>query len=245
MKVLIIIQARFSSTRLPGKVLLKLSGKPMLWHLVQRMKQVKDSDELWIATSVNPADQPIVDFCKKEGINCYRGPEQDVLKRFVELAEKEKGEIIIRVTGDNPLTEPSFIAQALAAYKKQKLDYITIKQAPIGVGGEIVSLKALQRSLSSGAKDYQREHVTPYVYEHPEEFSMGEYIPSESFFQQPAIRLTVDEEADLALMREIYKQLYRDGEIVSLKEVLLLLKQEESLLLLNKHIKQKSYKNVG
>lgn len=241
MKTVSIIQARYSSERLPGKVLLDICGKPMLWHIVQRIKYVKGQDGIVVAVSTNQNDQKIIKLCQSAKIHWYQGSEHDVLSRFIEVGKREKADIIIRVTGDNPLVEPLFIEEALKQFKTENLDYVSVKGCPLGCGIEVISGKALKVAEIEGKEKYHREHVTPYIYEHKERFKTSEYLVPE-MFKRPELRLTVDEKEDLELIREIYNHLYREGQIVSLKEALGFLDKRQDMKAINKKIRQKLYK---
>lgn len=228
-KVSAIVQARINSTRLPGKVLMNLCGKPLLWHIIKRLKQCKKLDEIVIATSFKKADDKIIDFAKKYKIKPFRGSENNVLKRYIEAAENFKAYYIVRVTGDAPLIEPYEIDRLIQGVKNKKADFAIVHPDTPNVheGFELVSLKALKKTYAAlDLKDYHKEHVTIYLKERPDFVKTICWKPKR-IFQKSGYRLSVDNMADFKFMQAIYKKFWDGKNIVDLKKVINFLKSKK------------------
>lgn len=240
--IVAIVQARMGSTRLPGKVLMDIMGKPMLWHVVSRLRFSKLLDKIVIATSVNSKDDLIEDFCKANGIFFYRGKEEDVLDRYYETAKAFNAKHIVRITSDCPLIDPKVIDLVLECHISYQPDYTsnTIKRTfPRGLDTEVFTFTALEKVYREANEYYQREHVTVYFYEHPQLFKLHNVENNKDFSY---LRWTVDVEEDLLFVKEIYKRLYEEGNIFLMKDILMVLNREPNLLEINKDVKQKSIK---
>ena len=242
--IVAIIQARMGSERLPGKVLMGIVGKPMLWHVINRVKHSKYINKIIIATTTNKDDDQIEDFCKKYNIDFYRGSEDDVLARYYLVTKNWQIDAIVRITADCPLIDPQIINKVISKYFKNKnnLDGAsnTIKYTyPRGLDTEVISFRTLERVWKEAKKDYQREHVTIYIYEHLDQFKMYSVENKENL---SSFRWTVDEEKDLEFVRAVYKKLYQERKIFLMNDVLNLLEREPHLKEINKNIKQKNIK---
>lgn len=210
-KVVAIIQARMGSTRLPGKVMKEIGGKPILGIIVSRLKNSKHLDEIVIATSTNPDDNIIEVFAKQMGLKYYRGSEENVLKRYIEAAELFKADLIVRVTADNPLTDPKLVDELIKIHIKNGSNYTFCDNVPVGVSAEIVDMSSLKIANANSKLTSEKEHVTTYIKSNPELFKIqnANYRLNNKNF-----RLTVDTEIDLELIRRIYAEL---GPIEDLK----------------------------
>ena len=236
-KVVAIIQARMGSTRLPGKVLMNLSGKPMLWHVIERAKGCKKVDSIVVATTNREEDRVVVELAIECGAYAFAGSEDDVLDRYYRAAKKFDADIIIRITADCPLINPSTIDGMVALCLKENAEYIcghpTIPSLEQGI--EVVSLPALEKIKNLAAEDYQKEHVTLFIRENPELFKIIAIEP-QPIFRRSDMRLTVDKRDDLKLMREIYNKLYRESGIIDLADVVKLLDETPELKEINAHV---------
>ncbi|TFB09345.1 acylneuraminate cytidylyltransferase [Candidatus Atribacteria bacterium MT.SAG.1] len=237
-KVVAIIQARTGSTRLQGKVLMDIVGKPMLWHIIERAKRCKNVDSIVVATTTKQEDKMIMELAEKCGVETFTGKENDVLDRYYQAAKKFSADIIVRITADCPLINPDTIDKMVSLCLKENADYIcghpdfpSIEQ---GVG--VVSFAALEKVKNMAAKDYQREHVTIYIKENPELFKIVATKPK-TFFRREDMRLTVDTKEDLKLMREIYNRLYKENEIINIEDVVRLLENNPKLKEININVK--------
>ncbi len=239
MRVAAVIQARMNSERFPGKVLEKIMGYPMIWHIVERVKRSITVDQIIVATTDKKSDEPLVWECQKMGISVIKGYEEDVLGRYYMASQIVKADKICRVTADNPLIEPVFIDMAVARMCYSDEDYIAIDGAPIGTGIEVFKKELLKFCTQNASQDYQREHVTPFIRENSDIFRVSSITaPSDLFF--PDLRLTVDTVEDMKLIKKIYHKLYRSDAIVNLKSTINLLLEEPEWCRLNSHIQQRS-----
>jgi spore coat polysaccharide biosynthesis protein SpsF len=239
MKVIAIVQARIGSTRLPGKVLMNIANKPMLWHVVDRLKRAKTLNMIVLATSIKEQDRILVEFAEKNGMKSFAGSEDDVLDRYLRVAEKIGADIVVRVTADNPLTDPYIIDRMVTKHIEMSADYTCVNDLPLGTSAEVISIDTLKRVHELGTKPHYREHVTTFIKENPKLFDM--YVMDiENNLQRPELRLTVDTEEDLNLMRIIYARLYRPDRIISIDKVIDLLDKQPELRGINAHIKQKN-----
>lgn len=210
MKTLVIIQARMGSTRLPGKVLMPLAGKPALEHVVERVRAAREVDGFVIATSTLPTDNAVAEYCAAHSWPCVRGSEDDVLARFVTVLERHPAEIVVRITGDCPLTDPAMIDQLVGALKNDPrgLDYISNTQAPRkiphGLDVEVMRADALLCAGREAAAREEREHVTPYLYRNPALYTLGRIdLPVDL----SAHRWTLDTPDDHALLERVLQEL--------------------------------------
>lgn len=240
-KTVCIVQARMNSTRLPGKILLEIAGHPLLKHLIDRIKEAKTIDEIVIATTINPDCRPIIELAEKEGVQWFAGDEDDVLARYLGAAKKTGAEHIVRITSDCPLIDPVTIDKIVNLYHDNQADYVsnTIERTyPRGLDTEIFSFEALERADRMAVDKPYREHVTLFMYRHPEEFDLLNVF-AEPPLNRPDLRLTVDTKEDFRLIKEIYEALYEEGRIIKMAEVVALLNSRPELEQINAHIEQK------
>jgi len=217
-KTVAIIQARMGSTRLPGKVLAKIEGKSLLQHLVERIRKSKKIDSNIIATSTKKDDSKIEELAKKIGIKCFRGPENDVLGRYKKAAEKFKADIIVRITADNPLTDPWVTDKMICHLVNRGLDYVCVKGMIDGLASEVITLDAIKKADKLSSKEYHREHVTTFIKDSPRLFNIG-FIDCTKRLKKPEISVSVDTKEDLAKVRAIYKKFYKKGTIFSSEKI--------------------------
>jgi len=237
LKTIAIIQARMGSTRLPGKALTEIKGKPMLRHVVERTRRAEMVDDLVVATTINEMDQTIVSLCEAEGWLYYRGSEEDVLDRYYRAAVYYGADIIVRITSDCPLIDPEIIDSVIKVFINEKADYASNtlhpRTYPRGLDVEVFSFAALKHAWED-TDPALREHVTPFLYRHPEKFKL---IRVAHEIDLSPMRWTVDTLDDLRLVSKIYDCL--DENSFSWKEVLDIIKKHPRWLEINKHIKQK------
>ena len=221
--ILAIIQARMGSSRLPGKVLLDLAGRPVLWHAVSRVQKASLVDQVLVATTDQPSDEPIRRFCAEQAVQCFGGSEQDVLDRFVQAARFAGGtesDAIVRITADCPLIDPTVIDQVVAAYRQVGADYVSNVQPPTfpdGLDVEVFRFSALLTAWREAKLISEREHVTPYLRNHPEKFSAHNVTHDTDL---SALRWTLDEPADYSLLQRIVAELDRTRPDFHLADVL-------------------------
>ena len=235
-KIVAIIQARMGSTRLPGKVMMDLVGKPMLWHVINRVKPAKMLNDIVIATTALNEDKQILELASEMGIKSYAGGEDDVLDRYYQAAIIYKADVIVRITADCPLIDPNVIDRAIEFYLNHDFDYISTAIEPTypdGLDTEILSFGVLKRAWKEATLASEREHVTPYIWKNPQLFKIKNL---ENDKDLSYMRWSVDEERDLEFVREIYKRLYKEGEMFYMGNVLNLLKKHPELMDINKGI---------
>ncbi len=233
-----IIQARIGSTRLPGKVLMEIGSKPLLEIIVNRLIEIKELDEIIVATSDTKQDNQIEDFCKERSITCFRGSEENVLKRFKGVSDKYNLDTIVRVTGDNPLTSPEFLRKLLYEHHEQKSDYTYPKNVPTGTGVEIVEKQVIDKIYKKAVSEPAYEHVTYYVRKYPNEFEIN-FV---DFNLDENIRLTVDTKEDLEFIKRLYENM-GGIEKLSVKKVLKYLSRNPELKKFNSDTEQKKPAN--
>jgi len=240
MNIVCIIQARMGATRFPNKVLSDIEGKPMLVHQIERLFNSKLIDWVVVATSTSKNDDKIKDLCAENHFACFRGSEDDVLNRYFETAKLYCADVIVRVTGDCPLICPEVTDKVIQHYldNRKEYDYVsnTIKPTyPDGLCTDVFSYRALVQSNNNATTKLEREHVIPYMKNHPEMFKIGSVENAVDFSQ---LRWTVDYERDLEFVRAIYKKLYKPNNYFGFKEILKLLEEQPELMNINRGIER-------
>lgn len=244
-RIILILQARMGATRLPGKIFKEVLDKPLLAYELERLRRVKKVNEIVIATTTNPKDQPVVDFCHLEQVPLFRGSEEDVLDRYYQAAKSFNADVVIRVSGDCPLIDPEIIDQVIdfyfANYPKYQYVSNTLERTyPRGLDVEIFSFNALEKAAKEAKRPEEREHVTLYIYRHPEMFSLGNvpYSSNESHH-----RWTVDTPEDYQLIAKILEAIYPEKPNFTTQNILELLKMHPEWNEINSHIQQKPIPN--
>lgn len=239
MKTVIIVQARMTSTRLPGKVLLPLGGAPMLARLVERLRRVQRADSIVIATTSNVTDDPIADLCDQLSVHCHRGSEYDVLSRYAEAARLFDAKVVVRITSDCPLIDPSLVDKLIRTYLEGNCDYVSNMLPPTwpyGMAIEVFSGAALQQAHAQATQAAEREHVTPFFYCNPQRYRLRNV---ESPLNLSHHRWTVDTPEDYDLVRRLFESLHPIDPEFTLADILHLLDAHPEWLAINQHIVQK------
>ncbi|OGH71461.1 MAG: hypothetical protein A2921_04350 [Candidatus Magasanikbacteria bacterium RIFCSPLOWO2_01_FULL_43_20b] len=241
-KIVATIEARMTSTRLPGKVLLPLAGKPALERLVERLKRSLYIDEIVVATTTNQTDEPIVELCESLGVKYFRGSELDVLKRVLGAAESVRADIIVEITGDCPLMDWRIVDRGIEEFYSQNVDYaanmIPLITYPVGFDVQVFPVRVLAEVDKLTSDPIDRVHVSYYIYHHPDRYKLGSWLaPAEA--SGPAMRLTLDELSDYKLIDEIFRNLLPVDEDFSVVKVVEFLNKNRHLLEINKHVKDK------
>jgi spore coat polysaccharide biosynthesis protein SpsF len=247
LRIVAVIQARMGSTRLPGKVLKPIAGKPLLWHIVHRLKRSQFIEQIAVATSTNPRDDAIVEWGRENGVAVVRGPEDDVLARFVRAAEVLDADIIVRVSSDAPFIDAGFIDHLVASLIEQNGDYVLLEDGAVTAheGVDPFSRRALDRLMMDAGHDpIAREHVTGYFKQHPD-FVRIARAPQYKDFAREGGRLTVDTPDDLAFIEAVHERLEANAGEASLSDLLILLEREPQLRALNAHVQQKKLASGG
>jgi len=204
MKIVAIVQARMGSTRLPNKVMKQIGGIPMIELLLSRLSCAKELDQIVVASSVDIRNLALIEHVRKLGYACEQGSENDVLDRFVQVARKHQADVVVRITGDCPLVDPGLVDEAIRRFKTASLDYFSNVAPPTypdGLDIEVFTLEALERSMRETDKPYDHEHVTPYLRE-SEKFETANMRHQQDL---SALRWTVDEQEDFALIEKIFR----------------------------------------
>jgi len=238
-KVVIIIQARMQSIRLPGKVMLKVLDRPLLSYLVERLEKVHNAQDIVIATTLDPEDNAIVEFSKTEGISAYCGSTEDVLKRYLLAAQEHSADVVVRITGDCPLIDPQVVEKVIQYFLDHNFDYVgnTLTLTyPRGMDTEVFSMKALEDAAQHAKEKSEREHVTLFMYRHPERFRLANVPYSKNVSKY---RLTLDTEEDYTLIKRILEALYPKKPNFTLGDMLHYLEENPKLSDINAHVKQK------
>ena len=235
-----IIQARLGSTRLPGKVLRDIAGKTMIQRVVERVQQANTLDEIVIATTNEPADQELVDFCESQAWNVFIGREHDVLDRYVKTAKKHSADRIVRITSDCPLIEPTIIDQVVNSLGDHDYacNFHPLRRFPQGLDCEILTRSTLEKIDQLANQQRYREHVTLYVYRNETRFSIGSVLSEED---HSYLRWTVDTAEDLELVRTIYEYFEQSlGESnFTWEQIITACHSHPEWLEINQHTKQK------
>lgn len=229
-----------ASARCPGKALMELlPGEPLLAVLLVRMRTSKMVDEVAIATSVSPENDVIADLGRSLGVRVFRGSEDDVLRRHLEAAHAFEADHLVRVTGDNPLTDVGTMDALVAEHHAREAEYTYVPGEALlmGILAEVISTRALERSWIRGEPRHRSELVTLYIKEHPQEFRIA-MMDLDPALLRPSYRLTVDHPEDIRLQREIFKTLDR-GPLVQCHEAIALLDARPDLVAINAHLTHK------
>ncbi len=242
LRVVILVQARMGSTRLPGKVLKEVMDKPLLHYLIERLERVEFKDEIVITTTVNVEDEKIVDFCRFEKIPLFRGQSEDVLDRFFYAAQTFKADVVVRITADCPFCDPLIIDQVIKTYLDNypKYDYVSnshMRSYPIGMDVEVFSFKALEEAFHEATLPEEREHVTPFIYRRPTRYhkKLISHEPDLSNF-----RLTVDTIEDFELIKKILEDIYPKKPHFTMDDIIHILQFEHpEWVMINAAVKQR------
>jgi spore coat polysaccharide biosynthesis protein SpsF len=229
---LAILQARTSSTRLPGKVLKELQGRPMILHQIDRVKRIASIDALVLATSIDPSDDALAALCGEHGIDCYRGSLNDVLDRFYQAAAPRQPKHVTRLTGDCPLIDPGVCEQVISFYHQGGYDYATNAVQPTypdGLDIEIFRFGCIEAAHRNAQLPSEREHVTPWVRKQPE-YKIGHFKGPQDWSD---LRWTVDEPKDFELVKTIYDYLYPSKPDFEFEDILAYLDTRPELKTLN------------
>jgi spore coat polysaccharide biosynthesis protein SpsF (cytidylyltransferase family) len=242
-RVVAIVQARTGSTRLPGKVFETIVRKPMLWHVIERLKRSKLIDDIVIATTRKEKDRQIIKLAKDLKVKSFAGSEEDVLDRYYHAAIAHKADVIVRIAADCPLIDPDVVDKVIEFFLESDFDYVSNSETvtrkptyPEGLDTEVFSFEALEKTWREAKWLSEREHVTPYMYKHPEIFKLGGVECEEVM---PDMRWTVDYKEDLKFVREVFRRLYKKGEVFRMKDVLALLNKCPRLMEINKGVKRR------
>jgi spore coat polysaccharide biosynthesis protein SpsF len=246
-KIVCIIQARMSSSRLPGKVLIDIGGQPMLGWVVRRVQRSRKIDQVVVATTTDASDDPIVEFCQAGQIACFRGSLFDVLDRYYQAAKEYKADIIVRVTADCPLIDPQLVDQVIEELQNKHLDFTANRLPPpfkrtypIGLDVEVTTIKALTEAWQNAKLQHEREHVMPYLYSGSVRYQVGVVNAEQDYGSQ---RWTVDTPQDLIFVQKVV-ELLEDREDFTWRDILQLVLAHPELAEINVDVRHKSYDDI-
>ncbi|MBN2039025.1 MAG: glycosyltransferase family protein [Spirochaetes bacterium] len=232
-----IIQSRMQSKRLPGKAMLELAGKPILAHVIERSKLIEHVDKVVLATGSLNENRPLIDLASSLGIETYSGSETNVLERYYLASEEFAGDYIVRITGDNPFTDVDYASMIVDIALESNFDLCALANLPLGTAVEVIKKQALDEAYNMSSEPYHFEHVTPFIKEHPELFSIQR--PPVSLKKVPEkLRLTVDTQEDYDLAKIIYDNLFTESHF-PLSDVLDYVNEHPEILKINSEIKQR------
>ena len=256
-RTIAIIQARMSSTRLPGKVLLDINGEPMLVRVIERAKRAKLVDEVVLATTTDPSDDPIAEFCAERGYNFTRGSLHDVLDRYYQAAKEYDADVIVRLTADCPVLDPNIVDETIRVQREGKFNFVANRLPPpmgrtfpIGLDTEVCTFAALENACQNATEKHQREHVMPYLYEgtklntenrllHTGTSPRGFKIALLNHLSDYGnLRWTVDTPEDLEFIRQISARF--DNDNFGWYDILALLEKEPELAKINADVHHKT-----
>ena len=238
LNIVTVVQARMNSTRLPHKVILTLEDKPLLIRELERISLSSESGTVVVATSTEPADDPIFDLCIKEKINVFRGHPQDLLDRHFRVALEFKADAVVKIPSDCPLIDPRIISKVINFYKSNSgsFDYVSNLHPatyPDGNDVEVISFNALDDVWCNAEKNFEREHTTPYIWENPHLYSIGNVYWETGLDYSMKHRWTIDYEEDYLFIKEVFAELYPQNPNFSLNDILLLLERKPELKKIN------------
>ena len=232
--ILTLVAVRLKSKRLPRKALADLAGKPLIQRLTERVLQAQHPKAVYWCTSTNPEDDPLEALVESSDAWIYRGDELDVISRFIEVAWSRSAEIVVRVTGDNPLTDPLMIDYMIEEHRENGADYTYCDALPRGTRSEIVSVTALEQCHALAEDASSSEYMT-YMLRRPDHFEVLEVTPPHSQLNRPELRLSCDEPEDLEVLQHLYDAF--DGVPPPLPKVITWLDANEDVTALNSHIR--------
>jgi spore coat polysaccharide biosynthesis protein SpsF len=237
-KIVIIIQARLGSTRLPGKVLKPLAGEKLLLRIYERISFSKIADEIIIATTNSEKDDVLAEICKNENIKCFRGSEDDLLDRHYKAGIESGADDVVKIPSDCPLIDYRIINKVLKYYleNKDKYDFVSNLHPatyPDGNDVEVIPMNILKIAFNEAKSQMEREHTTPYIWERPERFRIGNFVWEKGFDYSTKYRFTIDYPEDYDFVKTVYNELYFLNHKFSLNDILKLLKKKPEIKKIN------------
>jgi spore coat polysaccharide biosynthesis protein SpsF len=238
-KIVVVVQARSGSTRLPGKILKHICGKPVLILQLERILAARTSFQLVVATTTDSIDDPIEEICKENKILCYRGHPTDLLDRHYNAALQLGAEAVVKIPSDCPLIDPAVIDKVLNFYleNQDKYDFVSNLHPatyPDGNDVEIIPFKILEIAFKEAQKDFEREHTTPFIWDQPERFRIGNVVMENGQDLSMTHRFTIDYIEDYEFIKAVYDELYEKNKLFSLKDILDLLERRPDIININK-----------
>lgn len=236
MRVIGLVAVRMKSSRLENKALLDLNGKPLILQLLLRLRKSKRLDDIVLCTSTHLDDEILLEIARENGFKSFAGSEDDVMDRFIKAGKEEGADIIVRITGDNPLTDPELIDVIIESHINSDADYTRIDNLPVGITAEVISFAALKKAFRMVEDSKYSEYMTYYFVKNPEIFRLNILQPDERI-RRPQYRLTVDYPEDYELMKKIFEN-FDNKEYLSLVDIVNYLDMNPSISNINANVKQ-------
>jgi spore coat polysaccharide biosynthesis protein SpsF len=241
MRTVVIVQARMGSTRLPGKVLMDLAGRPLLARVIERLRAARRIDEIVVATTDAPTDQAVAELAAREGVRCVQGPQDDVLTRYQQAAQQVHADVVVRVCGDCPLIDPEIVDRVITAFERGVGEYVYAANVeprtfPLGLDVEVFSSQTLERLGKLAVSARAREHVTLLAREQAELFT---HVTVEDLGDNSDLRWTVDVPEDLQMMRRLYEELQIGERPTPYPRILAFVREHPEIAAINAGVLQK------
>lgn len=237
MKIITVIQARMSSTRLPGKVLLPILDKPLLVRMIERVKNSRLAGEIIIATSINQDDDQIENLCKENNLNCFRGHLTDLLDRHYQVGKIYNADAVVKIPSDCPLIDAQIIDRVIKFYiDNDEYDFVSNLHPatyPDGNDVEIFSFQVLEHAWRDATKNFEREHTTPFIWEHQDMFKVGNVEWETGLDFSTSLRFTIDYEEDYQFIKKVFEELYPQNPKFGLNDILKLIEQKPKIADIN------------
>lgn len=236
--IVTVVQTRMGSTRLPGKIMMPVLEKPLIYRMMERLMSSRLIGTIVIATTEAPSDDLIEDLCRQYSWNCFRGNENDLLDRHYRAAQSYDAEVVLKIPSDCPLIDPSIIDKGITFYLNGDFDYVSNLHPasyPDGNDVEIMSFNALETSWKEANRALEREHTTPYIWENPTKFKIGNFTWESGLDYSMSHRFTIDYPEDYVFIVKIFEELYPKKSNFSLIDILGLLKEKPDIYNINKN----------
>lgn len=237
MNIVTVIQARMSSSRLPGKVMLPILGKPLLLRMIERVRNSNLAGKIIIATSANPDDDRIETLCWENNVICFRGNLTDLLDRHYQVGKLYNADAVVKIPSDCPLIDPHIIDKVLQSYiESEEYDYVSNLHPasyPDGNDVEIFSFQVLEHAWRDATKNFEREHTTPFIWEHLDMFKVGNVKWETGLDFSSSLRFTIDYEEDYQFIKKVFEELYPQNPKFGLNDILKLIEQKPEIAEIN------------
>ena len=237
-KIVTVIQARTGSSRLPGKVMLPLASKPLILRMYERVSYSRYAGKIIIAITEDESDNQLFKLCKQNNLNVFRGNSLDLIDRHYKAAKENNAEVVIKIPSDCPLIDPEIIDKVILYYinNKEKYDFVSNLHPasyPDGNDVEVMSFKSLENAWINAKKDFEREHTTPYIWENPDKFRIGNVVWETGLDYSMTHRFTIDYKEDYEFIKRVYDELYEENCKFSLNNILELLEKKPEIKKIN------------
>lgn len=236
-KVVGLVAVRRRSSRLKDKALVDLNGKPLILQLLLRLKKSRRMDDIVLCTTTLPEDQLLVKIASENGFKSFAGSEEDVMDRFIKAGKREKADIVVRITGDNPLTDPAGIDRMIDGHIRSGADYTRTDNLPFGITAEVITFSALEKAFKLAEDSKNSEYMTWYFTQNPGFFKVN-VLQAEAGIKRPHYRLTVDYPEDYEMMKKIFQH-FESRQDFTIGEVIKFLDENPDIASINSNVSQK------